>query len=185
MHLTIWQNQNEKNCLEKQSKNLHKQQQKNGISQQMGENGTGIMQKQHSSHCQNTNEYVKFVEWHTKQLEQQKRAFAQKNAKRQHVEEAVLTMLSTSANSAERNSCTQNTSREKLAHENVVGKCIVSVSKLEGKYPVYCPTVEDGHFILDSGLVVSNSDALGYYIYRDHPINDATTFGSAKIIGRY
>jgi hypothetical protein len=54
---------------------------------------------------------------------------------------------------------------------------IVNVKPLEGLHPVFCPTVDNGHFVLDNGLVVSNSDALGYLL-----ISHEENYGQHRVI---
>lgn len=63
-------------------------------------------------------------------------------------------------------------------------KRVVQIDHLTGLYPVWCPTVTAGHFVLDSGLVVSNSDAIGYYISRAHPLVD-DSIEELDVSGRY
>lgn len=49
-------------------------------------------------------------------------------------------------------------------------KLIVDVRLLDGLHDVWCPKVKSGHFCLDNGLIVSNSDALGYYVSYEFPM---------------
>jgi hypothetical protein len=66
--------------------------------------------------------------------------------------------------------------RLELAKAIIDSKCLFCL-KVEqiienGVQEVFCPTVETGCFTLFGQIVVSNSDAIGYYVYQEHPISN-------------
>ena len=62
---------------------------------------------------------------------------------------------------------------------------VVKINPVAGKHPVYCPTVTTGHFCLDCGLVVSNSDALGYYVSYEFPAVADQELAEMPVSGRF
>jgi hypothetical protein len=101
------------------------------------------------------------------------RLFAAKNAKQSTGLIVESTTKPEIAGNASGNFQSTNTSKTHIAQRDVLGKLVVVSVKEEPKADVYCLHVPStGCFALKDGIIVSNSDAFGYYVAKEFPVAD-------------
>jgi len=175
--------QKERNCLQSVS---HCQKLKarllHGTNRKKAENGIGNT-AQTTIISNGMKNSVTFAENLSKQQSQIKADSVHKIARRRCAEKIALTLLARYAPTADESLNMINTFPELTVPGFALVK-VINVENEPGLHPVYCPTVEAGHFFLDNGLMVSNSDAIGYYIVRRFPIIEEAV-GNFTLKGRF
>lgn len=170
MQNCICQNPSGRIPVSEQSKSLLRLQEI-GTGQTRGGNGIKGTMRSKREHCTKNDTRINAgIAEKSIRLPERSRAFAQKLVRQQQGEQAGLMECQPSVLNAGEHSCGTNISIGKYDAAKSAIMRIVEVRHLPGLHPVYCPKFEIGHFCLDNGLVVSNSDALGYYICYEFPV---------------
>ena len=175
--LCIWKIQEEKQKQQKLlSVSMLIKQRDNGTGVQRAESGIQSMAKKFMRTFWKNRIFASNAKKNIKpNVKREHSFFVQKHVRQRIAEKAVLIIKSYVAKCAAKSLAQANILKSSSAQEPAILH-IAGVHPVRERIQVYCPIVKKtGCFVLANGLVVSNSDGIGYYIDREFPIKKAQT----------